>query len=188
MQWTVHGERVIYDSPWCRLGLMDVEVPGGPRFDHHVLRSSRPAVASIVLGEQGVLLLYRHRVVTGRWGWELPCGGVEPGESLQEAAAREVLEETGWKPGPMRPLFGYDPMNGLSDQRFECFVADGATRKGEPEDAAESSQVEWVDLDRTRQLMRDGLIPDGTTLTSLLWWLTFGEVPPPSRALASLDG
>lgn len=172
MQWTVHGERVIYDSPWCSLGLIDVEVPGGPRFEHHVLRSHRTAVATIVRGELGVLLLYRHRVVTGRWGWELPCGGAEPGETLEDAAARETLEETGWQPGPLTPLCGYDLMNGISDQRAEIFVADGATHKGDPEDAGESSLVEWVDLDRARQLMRDGLVPDATTLTALLWWLT----------------
>lgn len=96
----MHGERTIYDSPWFALGLLDVEVPGGQRFEHHVVRSRGPAVGTIVHGPQGVLLLYRHRVLTGRWGWEIPFGCAEQGEPLASAAAREVLEETGWKPGP----------------------------------------------------------------------------------------
>ena len=33
MRWTVHDERVLYDSDWIRLALADVEVPGGARFD-----------------------------------------------------------------------------------------------------------------------------------------------------------
>jgi hypothetical protein len=28
MRWTVHGERLVYDSPWVRLALTDVEIPG----------------------------------------------------------------------------------------------------------------------------------------------------------------
>jgi 8-oxo-dGTP pyrophosphatase MutT (NUDIX family) len=151
--------------------MLDVEVPGGPRFEHHVLRSPGPAVSAIVRSEQGVLLLYRHRVLTGRWGWELPGGGVQTGEGLADAAARETLEETGWQPGPLTPLFGYDPMVGISDLRAHVFVADGATYKGDPEDAGESSRVEWVGLESLPQLMRGGHVNEGVTLTGLLWWL-----------------
>lgn len=172
MEWLVHGERTIYDSPWCSLRLLDVEVPGGPRFEHHVLRARGAAVGAIVEADDGrVLLLYRHRVLTSNWGWEIPAGGVEPGESLADAAAREALEETGWEPGPMAPLFGYDPMNGMSDQRFELFLARGATYRGEPEDAAESSRIEWVPRNEVQRLIRDGGVNDGFTLTGLLWWL-----------------
>ena len=35
-EWTVHGERSIYDSEWMSLRLVDVETPSGNRFDHHV--------------------------------------------------------------------------------------------------------------------------------------------------------
>jgi 8-oxo-dGTP pyrophosphatase MutT (NUDIX family) len=112
---------------------------------------------------------------------------VEAGESLVEAAVRETLEETGWEPGPLVPLFGYAPMNGISDQRFEIFVADGARRQGVPKDAAESSRVEWVGLDRVRQLMKDGQLSDGLTLTALLWWLTLGGPPVAVRQQISGD-
>lgn len=174
MQWTVHGERTIYDSRWCSLRLLDVEVPGGTRFEHHVLRSPGAAVGTVVQGDDdGVLLMYRHRVLTGHWGWEIPAGGADAGEALADAAARETLEETGWKPEGLVPLFAYDPMNGISDQRFALFLADGAVHVGEPEDASESSRVEWVPRARVRSLIRDGEVPDGLTLTALLWWLTF---------------
>ena len=46
MRWTVHGERVIYDSPWVRLALTDVEIPGGRRFgdvDGRAPRGGRPS-------------------------------------------------------------------------------------------------------------------------------------------------
>ncbi len=93
----MHGERTLYESRWCSLGLVDVEVPDGPRFEHHVLRTPGGAVGTVVQGgDDSVLLLYRHRVLTGRWGWEIPAGAVDPGEASVEAASRETLEETGW--------------------------------------------------------------------------------------------
>jgi 8-oxo-dGTP pyrophosphatase MutT (NUDIX family) len=170
VEWTVHGERSVYESPWVSLRLVDVEVPDGERFDHHVVRTPRPAVGVVVRSEDAILLLYRHRFITDTWGWEVPAGGVDHGEALEAAAAREVLEETGWSPGPLTGLHGYHPTNGLSDQRFELFLADGATYVGEPSDPAESSRVEWVAKDEVRRLLRDGQVQDGMSLTALLWW------------------
>jgi 8-oxo-dGTP pyrophosphatase MutT (NUDIX family) len=45
-----------------------------------------------------VLLLWRHPFITGIGGWEIPIGKAEPGEDPQVSAAREVEEETGWRP------------------------------------------------------------------------------------------
>ena len=170
----MHGERVLYDSPWVGLSLVDVEVPDGARFGHHVVRSPRPAAGCVVHdAERGVLLLWRHRFITGTWGWEVPAGGVDPGETAEAAAAREVLEETGWRPGPLRRLHGYHPSNGLSDQRFELFAADGASYVGAPADPGEASRVEWVPVAQVRELVRSGQVQDGLSVTALLWWLTF---------------
>jgi 8-oxo-dGTP pyrophosphatase MutT (NUDIX family) len=173
VEWTVHGERSVYESAWVSLRLVDVEVPGGIRFDHHVVRLPRPAVGVVVTGDDGVLLLYRHRFITGTWGWEIPAGGVDDGETLEQGAAREVLEETGWSPGPLTSLPGYHPTNGLSDQRFELFRAEGASYVGEPSDPAESSRVEWVQAERVLELLRTGEVQDGLSLTALLWWACF---------------
>jgi 8-oxo-dGTP pyrophosphatase MutT (NUDIX family) len=174
MEWTVHGSRRLYDSPWVGLDLVDVEVPGGDRFEHHVVRAPRPAAGCVVHDPgRGVLLLWRHRFITGTWGWEVPAGGVDRGETPEQACAREVLEETGWRPGPLRALHGYHPSNGLSDQRFELFTAEGATHVGDPTDPAESSRVEWVPVPEVRALVRRGEVQDGLSVTALLWWLTY---------------
>ena len=124
MRWIVHGERALYSSPWVGLRLADVEIPGGERFEHHVVRVPREAAGCVVHDpERGVLLLWRHRFITDTWGWEIPAGAVDDGETPAEAAAREVREETGWRPGPVEHLVTYQPSNGLSDQRFNVFLA-----------------------------------------------------------------
>ena len=102
MRWTVHGERPIYESEWMRLVLVDVEIPGGERFDHHVIRFPRGAAGTVVCDDtRGVLLLWRHRFATDTWGWEIPAGYLDAGETPEQAAEREVCEETGWRPGPL---------------------------------------------------------------------------------------
>ncbi len=112
----MHGERVIYDSEWIRLALADVELPSGKRFEHHVVRMPYVAAGTVVDDpDRGVLLLWRHRFTTDTWGWEIPAGRVDEGETPAEAATRETVEEAGWRPGPLTLMTAYYPHNGLSD-------------------------------------------------------------------------
>jgi 8-oxo-dGTP pyrophosphatase MutT (NUDIX family) len=177
VRWTVHGERSVYDSEWMRLVLVDVEIPGVRRFDHHVVRYPQPASGTIVRDpERGVLLLWRHRFITDTWGWEIPAGRIEVGETPAEAASRETLEETGWRPGALTRLGSYAPSNGSSDQIFHLFVAAGATHEGEPTDIGESERVAWVPVDQVRELIAGGQLTDGLSLTALLWALAFAAI------------
>ncbi|MGC5412637.1 NUDIX domain-containing protein, partial [Streptomyces sp. DT225] len=100
----------------------------------------------VVNAANEALLLWRHRFITDSWGWELAAGVVEDGESLPEAAAREMEEETGWRPGPLHPLLTVEPSNGLTDARHHFYWSEEADRTGEPCDAFESSRREWVPL------------------------------------------
>ena len=174
MRWTVHGERSIYNSEWVRLCLADVEVPGLERFEHHVVRVPLEAAGTVVYdSERGVLLLWRHRFITDTWGWEIPAGRVEAGERPEDAAARETIEETGWRPLRLRSLVTYQPTNGLSDQRFNLFMSDGAVRVGEPTDLTESDRIEWVSVDGVAEIARRGDMVDGLSLTAVLYALSF---------------
>ncbi|MGH8903787.1 MAG: NUDIX domain-containing protein [Egibacteraceae bacterium] len=176
MQWKVHGERAIYVSPWVNVHLIDVELPDGRRFEHHAVRM-QPVAAAVVIDEHDrVLLMWRHRFITDTWGWEIPMGIVEEGETPKEAAAREVEEETGWRPGPLTPLLSYEPSNGISDSRHELFRADGATYQGPPTDLTESDRIEWVALSDIDRLITQGELCDGPSLVALLHILAFRSV------------
>ncbi|MEU6752922.1 NUDIX hydrolase [Spirillospora sp. NPDC046719] len=167
MRWTVHGERSIYDSPWMDVRLADVELPDGRRFDHHLVRVRPAAGVAAVDGAGRVLLIWRHRFITGAWGWEVPGGRVEDGEDPAEAAARELVEETGYRAGPLEHVVAVRPSPGLHDGIHHIFRADGAERIGEPTDV-EAERIEWVPLSSVPELAARGEIGSGSTLAGLL--------------------
>ena len=172
MRWQVHGERALYTSPWVSLALVDVEISGHERFEHHVVRVPRPAVGVGVHDvDRGVLLLWRHRFITDTWGWEIPAGRVEDGEALESAARREVLEETGWRCGPLTEVVRWHPTNGLSDQQFVVFEAEGAEHAGEPTEPFESERIEWLSVERLREELDRGNVRDGLSLVAVLRFL-----------------
>ena len=169
MQWKVHGRRTIYDSPWLSLDLVDVEQPDGDRYEQHVVRMARPVAATVMTDSAGrALLMWRHRHVTGTWGWEIPSGRVEAGESPEQAAAREAEEETGWRPGSLRLLVASQPSNGSIDTVHYIFHAEAAARTGEPSDRSEAERLEWIPLSEVATLIAKGEIVNGPTLIGLL--------------------
>jgi 8-oxo-dGTP pyrophosphatase MutT (NUDIX family) len=166
----------VYASDWVNVDLDDVEVPGGRRFPHHVVRFPRTSVGAVVLDRDRVLLLWRHRFATDSWGWEIPAGWSDAGEDPTQAVRREIEEETGYRVSTVEPLTTYHPMSGISAQRYRLFLASGAERVGEPE-AAEASRVEWMPLAKVRTLMTGGDVPDGPSLTALAFLLATRDHP-----------
>ena len=167
-EWTVHGERSIYDSEWMSMRMVDVETPSGVRFEHHVVRMPGDAAGTLVVVDEHVLLIWRHRFISDTWGWEIPAGRIEAGESVAEAAARECLEETGWRPGATSPLLSWHPCNGSVGLTFHVERATSAEHVGQPTDPDEAARIDWIPVADVPLLVRDGEIGDGLSVTALL--------------------
>ncbi|GHJ26970.1 NUDIX hydrolase [Streptomyces hygroscopicus subsp. sporocinereus] len=171
MEWKTHGERQIYTNPWVNLCLVDVEQPDGRRWEHHVVRLRHLAVAAVVNDQREILMMWRHRFITDAWAWELPMGLIEDGETPEAAAAREVEEETGWRPGPMKPLIYAEPANGITDSQHYVFRADNATHIGPPTEKNESDRIEWIPLNRVRGMIDRREVVSSGSLVGLLYVL-----------------
>lgn len=171
MRWDVHSSKAVYRSNWVEVWLDDVELPGGQHVSHHVVKFPRPSVGVVVADAEKTLLIWRHRYITDRWGWEIPAGWADPGEDLAEAAAREVEEETGYRPTGVQPMVDYHPISGISTMHYQLFLATEVVDTGQRTDTAEASRVEWIPLANVPRLAAAGHIPDGPSLMGLSFYL-----------------
>ena len=176
--WRVLGTRRIYSSEWINLELWSVRLPDGTVItDYTILDYPRPAVAVLPLGADGrVLMIDHYRFVTDTRDWELPAGRVDPGESVDAAAGRELLEETGHSAASWTTLGRYHPSNGSSNQVFHLRIARDLTRRSDPTDTNETMALRWFEPREIRELVRGNQIRDGLTLTGLCWALALGIV------------
>ena len=170
-RWRTFGERAVYESPYVWLGQVDVELPGGERFWHDVIRLHRAAAMVLVDDANRVLLLWRHRFVQNRWGWELPGGLVDEDEEPAEAAGRELEEETGYRAGRLEHLIAFQPRAGTIDGELFAFVGREPERVGEPTEVNEAIRIEWVPLASIPGMIAAGEIWNAGSLVALLRFL-----------------
>lgn len=157
LRWKVRGKRSVYDNKWVRLSLVDVEPPDGNRFEHHVVELHHVAIAMLVNERDEVLTLWRYRFAVDKWGYELVGGLVEEGEDPAVTAAREAVEETGWKPvGEAEHLISFQPLPGITETTVNAFLWRKAEKVGEPTDGEEAARIEWIPVDRAVELAKAG--------------------------------
>lgn len=168
-KWTIHGERIIDDTRRMRLSVATVELPDGVHFEQYVLRMPKAAM-TVVLDDanENVLMIWRHRFVMDSWTWELPGGYVDPHEDVAITAAREVEEETGWRPRDINLLGKFQPLTGTADFENVIYVSKGADFTGAAPDINEAAQVAWVPLSEVQGLISEGKIIGAAAQIGLL--------------------
>lgn len=166
-KWIIHGERVIDENRHIRLTTVDVELPGGTTFTQYVARMPRCAMTLVLDDDRRVLLMYRHRFIVDRWVWELPGGYVDRVEEIAAAAAREVEEETGWRPRTMEHLVTFQPAIGSIDQPQIIYPSRGADPTTTAPDVNEAERLAWIPLDEIPELVaREEIVGAATIMAA----------------------
>jgi 8-oxo-dGTP pyrophosphatase MutT (NUDIX family) len=160
---------VIYESRWVNLYRDKVALPTGRVIEHyHILDFGPGGVAILVENQDRQILMERvARYPTGTVTWELPAGWVEAGESVLEAAEREVREETGYETYEHRQVYTYHPMNGISNMTTHL-VHCQAGRKCGHVDENEVRAIRWFSSEEISGMINRQEITDGYALVGLL--------------------
>ena len=160
---------VIYEHPWVNLYVDRVQFPGGRIVEeHHVLEFDWPAVAALVENDQGqVLLVHVYRYTTDSIEWGVPAGRMEQDETILQAAEREAREETGYETSGHELVYTYYPTNGISNKVFHIVRCRAGPKAGEF-DRNEVQELRWASRAEISEMLRDGVVKDGLSLTALL--------------------
>ncbi|HHX10453.1 MAG TPA: NUDIX hydrolase [Firmicutes bacterium] len=85
----------------------------------------RPDTVSVVAIDENhnILLVRQYRYATGKYTVEIPAGVIDPGETPEQAARRELREETGYDCDVLIPMHTYWPAIGYSTEKMTIFLA-----------------------------------------------------------------
>ena len=126
------------------------------------------AVTIVAMIEDDVLMVQQFRLASGQTLLELPAGTLEPDEDPALCAARELQEETGFRPGSLQGLGGFFVAPGYSTEYIHLFLA----RDLEPSllsmDDDEFIELVRMPFKEAVQQAMDGKIIDAKTLSGLL--------------------
>lgn len=114
---------IVYSSRVFKVEELRVRFPDGREHDIAVVRHA-PVVVLIPVPAPGqVILIRQYRASIGRETWELPAGGIEPGEQQEQAARRECEEEIALVPHRLERLGSWFPSPGFCDEEMIFFRA-----------------------------------------------------------------
>ncbi|MFT5086699.1 MAG: ADP-ribose pyrophosphatase [Candidatus Latescibacterota bacterium] len=167
------AREVIYESSWVNLYADKVQFPAGRVIDrHHFLDFERDAVAAIAENEDGqILMVHAYRYVTDTIEWEIPAGVIDKGETVLDAAQREVREETGYETEDAQKIYTYAPMNGIANQVFHIVHCKALSTTGQF-DRNEVRDYTWFSVEKIKTMIKENTLRDGFTLTALLLHLS----------------
>lgn len=103
------------------------------------------AVGVVIRDGSGRILMIRRRNAPGVGTWSVPGGRVEPGETLNEAAAREVLEETGLTVSIGRELWTV-PVDGAAGVTYEVHDFLGHVISGDLAAGDDAAEARWFSI------------------------------------------
>jgi ADP-ribose pyrophosphatase len=116
-----------------------------------------------------VLLVRQYRYVQGEnHRWEIPTGGVHEGETLAEAAQRELAEEAGYHAGRLLPVSSYYTSKCICDETAHLYVGEDLTPAHAPPDDTEFLERRVFPFDEALRMALEGEIMDSMSVIGLL--------------------
>jgi len=173
--WQIVESEIVIETPHLRLRRDRIELPDGARIGDYYVRESRGfCVVFALTPDERVVLVRQYKHGIGETLLELPAGGVDPGESPEDCARRELAEETGYVADAETfervGTFVFDPTS--STTRYHVFLGRNARPSVATDfDATEQIAVELATLEELRRYVRDGTIHVGVHVGSIYYVL-----------------
>lgn len=173
------GSRRVYSGRVLDLDIDTVQFPDGSVGELEMIRHSGasavvPVLSADAAAEPELLLLRQFRHAADGAIWEIPAGRLDPGETPDACARRELREEAGLAAGRLTHLTTIYTTPGFTDEQVHLFVARDLTQGEHRREADEFMETRPFALGQILAMIQSGEIVDGKTITSLLFFSRFG--------------
>ena len=166
--WRRRSRRLVYENAWVSVLHDEVDRPDGQPGIYGVIHFQNHAVAIVAIDAQDrVALVGQWRYTIDGYSWELPEGGVPPGEAPLTGAQRELREETGLRAAHWREVARIAVSNSVTDELGTIFLATELQQGDAAPDGTEQLRVRWVAFDEALAMIDDGRISDLLTIAAL---------------------
>jgi 8-oxo-dGTP pyrophosphatase MutT (NUDIX family) len=167
--WKRHRRSVMYENPWIVVNHDEVQRPDGEPGIYGVVHFKHLAVGVVAIdASDRVLLVGQYRYPLDLYSWEIPEGGGRFDEAPEEAAARELREETGVTARKWTRIGTAHLSNAVSDEVAIYYLAQDLEQgEAEPE-GTEQLQVRWFPFDEAVRMVMGGEITDAISVMALL--------------------
>jgi ADP-ribose pyrophosphatase len=172
--WTLKSRQIALDHPRFRF-VLDTLERAGVEWPYAFIESTQDGVNVVVLTADDQIVLtrqYRHPI--GQIIIDLPAGRVEPGESPEEAAHRELREETGYTASTWTLLTRFNPYPGSLKVTSHVFFARGLTPGSDDREPFEELEVLYRPFEEVYQEVLAGNYIDGGLQVGLLFTRALG--------------
>jgi len=132
-----------------------------------IIRHPGSAVIAAVDEQNRVCLIRQYRPAASDWIWELPAGGIEFSETPDEAARRELKEETGYSADQWEMLGSFYTSPGYSDEYTHAYKASHLHAGEQSLEAHEILELHWLEFEKIEDMIKQGVIIDGKTITTI---------------------
>jgi ADP-ribose pyrophosphatase len=165
--------KIIYHGPVFGIRRDELMEPGGVRTTREMITHSGSVVVLPVLPDGRVVLIRQYRHAARQFLWELVAGRIDEGESPRKAAARELIEETGYRAKRFQIFLDFFPSPGFLEERMFVLLADGLTEGQAQPEEDEKIESRAYELEELEQMIQKRVIRDGKTIAGLLYYIRF---------------
>lgn len=167
-------KQVIFNGTKVRLELHHLEnEETGKRSRREVCVHPGAVVVLPVLPDGRIVLIRNFRYSVNETLIELPAGTLEKGEDPMNCAGRELLEETGYLAGQLKPLGSFFASPGILTEKLYAFAAYDLERRSAAPEEGEEIELAPTPLADAIEMIRHGEIHDGKTIATLLMYDRF---------------
>ena len=166
--WRTLSTREAYANPWMRVREDVAELPDGRTTLYGVVEC-KPAVGVLpFLDARTVVLVGQYRYVARDFYWEIPTGGMRPGETEEAAAQRELAEEAGYEAGRLVKLCEFHTSKSIMDETAHLFVAETLRPAARDGDDTEFIEVRTFPFEEVLRMVETSQIRDAMTVIAVL--------------------